>query len=170
MNRYFLSITDSEGKSNLKELLFLKNIRRLLYELHIIASKRESTATNDNDDEFDFTSRGGIDRMLAAPSARGINGLLQLGILEYISHDASKSSDIDAEIGIRAAAVVACHSLSDALQEKFPAESSIFSPIAVSLYIDTLYQHNPSISEDLISSKTGQSMSKYVPSATGNTW
>jgi hypothetical protein len=161
-DRHFVSVREvNSGQEEISELHFFKNIRRLLYFLHLrIIEKNEDNSISANSAlslwKHVIPSEP-FDNMLASPSCRGINALFQLGILtpksvssdtHEISFDKIEEGGIETEVSIRATATMACHMLCDAINAKLlntiDAQKTLqrdeITPFKISLYLDYILE------------------------------
>jgi hypothetical protein len=177
----------SERSEVMSELCFHKNARRLLYAVCAKAATQNPPWPSVAPAQMhsDVSS-------LAAPSVKGINALLQLGILtkhpgnvcvkgqddEEEEVEEEGRSDLQqllwtverkgmgSEVAMRAAAVVACHRLAEAVASKLRgagAADLVVTPLKVSIYLDSVM-----LSESPVVGATAKDM--FIPRESGGKW
>ena len=145
-DREVVSVTSmASGEQQVVELPFLRNARRLVYEVIRCVRRCHRDAVYGADNAAVAAAMGGLcavapDDMLAAPSLRCLSSLLRLGLLHAHSDTESPSSsspadDIEGDrassegdqgiavniagvagaLSVRAAALIACHRLADTI-------------------------------------------------------
>jgi hypothetical protein len=188
-DRYLdLGSSDASTQCSPVELCFFKNLRRLLHDLHCIATSAAAAAQAPEATEavkarsrsltpFLFGARGGLAAVLAAPSSNGIQNLQRMHVLRILTKPSDSTTsesttpsevvkDAAFEAAVRCAAIIACHQISELLIEKLvklglDAAQYSMNPIRVSILLDNYSVGSP---------EEFNEADLFVPKVTGNKW